>query len=114
MPFLRGLPLLEDLLLGVDLLLFVALRLLFSVRLLCVELWLSSPLLSLRCGLSLRGFPERLLSLLRDEDVEEVALPTLAEGCVCEESITSPRLKSSDWVWVFEDPEDALLSLLFP
>lgn len=80
MPFLRGLPLLEDLPLGLDLRLLEDLRWPLSGRLLWEEPRLPSPRPSLRCCLSLRDFPERLLSLLRDEDVEEVVLPTLAEG----------------------------------
>lgn len=70
---------------------------------------------SLRCCLSLRDFPERLLSLLRDEDVEEVVLPTLAPGWGWE-GISSPRLESpSSWTWRLDErPEEAAFSLLFP
>lgn len=116
MPFLRGLPLLEDLPLGLDLWLLADLRWLLSARLLWEELRLPSPRPSLRCCLSLRDFPERLLSLLRDEDVEEVVLPTLAAGCTWEESISSPRLGSpSGWTWRLDDkPDEAAFSLLFP
>lgn len=117
MPFLRGLPLLEDLPLGLDLRLLEDLRWLLSVRLLWEELRLLSPRPSLLCCLSLRDFPERLLSLLRDEDVEEVVLPTLAAGCTWEESISSPRLESpSGWTWRLDEEldDEAAFSLLFP
>lgn len=99
-PFRRGLPLLEVLPLGLDLWLLEDFRWLLSVRLLWDELRLPSPWPSLRCCLSLRDFPERLLSLLRDEDVEEVVLPTLVAGCTWEEGIRSPRFdpeSPSDW-----------------
>lgn len=115
-PFLRGLPLPEDLPLGLDLWLLEDLRWLLSVLLLWEELRLPSPRPSLRCSRSLRDLPERLLSLLRDEDVEEVVLPTLVAGCTCEESISSPRLESaSGWTWCLDEgPDVAALSLLFP
>lgn len=115
MPFLRGLPLLEDFPFGLDLWLLEDLRWLLSVRLLWEELRLASPRPSLRCCLSLRDFPERLLSLLRDEDVEEVVLPTLAAGGAWEESISSPRLESpSDGTWRLDEEPDEASSLPFP
>lgn len=115
MPFLRGLPPLEDLPLGLDLWPLEDLRWLLSARFLWEELRLPSPRPSLRCCLSFRDFPERLLSLLRDEDVEEVVLPTLAAGCTWVESISSPRLESPSVCWrLDEGPEEDTFSLLFP
>lgn len=111
----RGLPLLEDLPLGLNLWLLEDLRWLRSVRLFCEEVRLPSPRLSLRCCLSLRDFPERLLSLLRDDDVEEVVLPTLATGTW--EIMSSPRLleSPSDFTWCLnERPDKEVLSLFFP
>lgn len=116
MAFLRGLPLLEDLPLGLALWLLEDLRWPLSARFLWEEVRLPSPRPSLRCCLSLRDFPERLLSLLRDEDVEDVVLPTLAAGCSWVESISSPRLESpSGWSWRLDErPEEVAFSLLFP
>lgn len=87
-----------------------------SARLLWEDPRAPSPLPSRRCCLSLRVFPERLLSLLRDEDAEEVVLPTLAAGCTWEESISSPRLGSpSGWTWRLDGrPDEAAFSLLLP
>lgn len=98
MPLRRGwlLAMLDDLPLGLALWPLEVLRWLLSGRLLWEELWPPSVRLSFRWGLSLRDFPERLLSLLRDEEVEEVVLPTLAAGWVREESGSSPRLVATE------------------
>ena len=126
MPLRRGglLTLLDDLPLGLDLRLLEVFRWLFSVLLLWEELWLPSVRLSFRCCLSLRDFPERLLSLLRDEEAEEVVLPTLAAGLVREESVSSPRLvatgSTSGCSWRLDEEATgagataATFSLLFP
>lgn len=90
------------------------LRWLLSARLRCDEARLPSPRLSLLSCLSLRVFPERLLSLLRDEDVDEVVLPTLAagwDGCISSARLYSPSV----WSWrLNEEPARAAFSLLFP
>lgn len=91
------------------------LRWLRSARLFCEEVRPPSARLSLLCCLSLRDFPERLLSLLRDDDVEEVVLPTLAPGIWGIAS--SPRLleSPSDFIWCLDErPDEEVLSLLFP
>lgn len=121
-PFRRGLlPLPEALPLGLDLWLLEDLRWFFSVRSFWAELRLASPLSSRLCCLSLRDFPERPLSLLRDEEEEEVVLPTLAAGCTWEVGGNSPRFgpgSASSCPWR-RDPEatdatEATFSLFLP
>lgn len=109
----RGLPRLEDLPLGLNLWLLEDLRWLRSARLFCEEVRLPSARPSRLCCLSLRDFPERLLSLLRDDDVEEVVLPTLAAGPWG--ARRSPRLESpSDLTWCFNERLDKeVLSAFF-
>lgn len=104
-PLLLGLPLFEDFPLGLDLWLLEDFLWALSVLVLWVELLPpASARPSFLCCLSLRDFPDRLLSLLLEEEVEEVVLPTLAAGCTWEEeeeedSISSAARLDSPSIW---------------